>query len=211
MNALCQMTGVSRASYYRWGVPRPSFPVEMELRDQMQGIALQFPVYGYRRITEELNRRGFRRQSQAGSAVDAPGQPALSAAQGLRRDHRFAAQPAGVSELGARPRAQRCKSAVGRRHHYIRLHTEFVYLAVLLDAFSRRVIGWALGRRLEAGLALSAACVGLRPRSALSSAQVPSEWTLSTLPCNDFSANGDNPLNSLSHSRGSVQIVTCLV
>jgi hypothetical protein len=59
VNALCQMTGVSRASYYRWGVPRPSFPVEMELRDQMQGIALQFPVYGYRRITEELNRRGF--------------------------------------------------------------------------------------------------------------------------------------------------------
>ena len=36
MNALCQMTGLSRASYYRWGAPRPSFPVEMELRDAMQ-------------------------------------------------------------------------------------------------------------------------------------------------------------------------------
>src|SRR5579863_6788437 len=48
--------------------------------------------------------------------------------------------------------------------------------------------------------------LGLRPRSALSSAQVLPEWITSTSPCNDLSANGDNPLNSLSHSRGSVQI-----
>ena len=39
---------------------------------------------------------------------------------------------------------------------YIRLRTEFVYLAVVLDAFSRRVIGWALGRTLEAKLAVAA-------------------------------------------------------
>lgn len=36
MNALCQMTGISRASYYRWRLPPPGFPVEMELRDAMQ-------------------------------------------------------------------------------------------------------------------------------------------------------------------------------
>lgn len=62
-------------------------------------------------------------------------------------------------------------------------------------------------RRLAPPPAIPAAesALGLRPRSALSSAQVPSEWTLSTLPCNDFSANGDNPLNFVSHSRGSVQ------
>ena len=59
MNALCQMTGISRASYYRWRVPAPRFPVAMELRDQMQQVALEFPAYGYRRITFELNRRGF--------------------------------------------------------------------------------------------------------------------------------------------------------
>ena len=59
MNALCQMTGLSRAGYYRWRVPRRSFPVEMELRDAMQQVALEFPAYGYRRITFELNRRGF--------------------------------------------------------------------------------------------------------------------------------------------------------
>jgi putative transposase len=51
--------GISRASYYRWCAPAPSIPVEMELRDAMQQIALEFPAYGYRRITRELNRRVF--------------------------------------------------------------------------------------------------------------------------------------------------------
>src|SRR5258708_4862842 len=50
--------------------------------------------------------------------------------------------------------------------------------------------------------------LGLRPRSALSSAQVLPEWITSTSPCNDLSANGNNPLNSLSHSRGSVQLLS---
>jgi hypothetical protein len=47
--------------------------------------------------------------------------------------------------------------------------------------------------------------LGLRPRSALSSAQLLPEWITSTSPCNDLSANGDNPLNPLSHPRGSPQ------
>ena len=59
MNALCQMTGLSRAGFYRWRVPRQATPVEMEIRDQMQKIALESPAYGYRRITGELQRRGF--------------------------------------------------------------------------------------------------------------------------------------------------------
>ena len=59
MNALCQMTGLSRAGFYRWRVPCQVTPVEMELRDQLQKIALESPAYGYRRITRELQRRGF--------------------------------------------------------------------------------------------------------------------------------------------------------
>ena len=44
MNALCQMTGLSRAGFYRWRVPRRTEPVEMELRDQMQKVAWNGPV-----------------------------------------------------------------------------------------------------------------------------------------------------------------------
>jgi hypothetical protein len=47
--------------------------------------------------------------------------------------------------------------------------------------------------------------LGLRSRSALSSAQVLPEWTTSTSPCSNFLSNGDNPLNSLSHSKGALQ------
>jgi putative transposase len=59
VSALCQMTGLSRAGFYRWRVPRQATPVEMELRDQMQKVALESPAYGYRRITCELQQRGF--------------------------------------------------------------------------------------------------------------------------------------------------------
>lgn len=164
VNALCQMTGISRAGYYRWGIPRPSFPVEMEFHDALQKIALESPAYGYRRITAELNRRGFEvnhkrvlrlmRQDNllclrhkafvvtTDSRHELPVYPNL--ARGL--------VPSGVNQLWIADIT------------YIRLRAEFVYLAVLLDAFSRRVIGWALGRTLEAGLALSALAMALRQR-----------------------------------------------
>ena len=59
MKALCQMTGLSRAGFYRSRWPRQALPVEMEIRDEMQKIALESAAYGYRRITAELQRRGF--------------------------------------------------------------------------------------------------------------------------------------------------------
>jgi len=58
VNALCQMTGLSRAGFYRWRLPCRATSVEMELRDQMQQVALEWPAYGYRRITLELEKRG---------------------------------------------------------------------------------------------------------------------------------------------------------
>jgi len=164
VNALCQMTGLSRASYYRWRVPPLACPVEMELRDAMQDIALQFPAYGYRRITAELERRGFEANHKhvlrlmrednllclrhrsfvvtTDSRHDLPVYPNL--APGIRPD---AVNQLWVADIT-----------------YVRLCREFVYLAVLLDAFSRRVIGWALSRTLEAQLALSALRMALRQR-----------------------------------------------
>src|SRR6516164_9206362 len=63
------------------------------------------------------------------------------------------------------------------------------------------------GRRVHRLPAIPAAesALGLRPRIALSSAQVLPEWTTMASPCNNFSANGDYPLNFVSHSRGSLQ------
>ena len=164
VNALCQMTGLSRASYYRWGIPRPSFPVAMELRDQIQKLALEFPAYGYRRITAELGRRGFQVNHKhvlrlmhqdnllclrhKAFVVTTDSRHTLPVYPNLVRD----LVPNGVNQLWVADIT------------YIRLRAEFVYLAVLLDGFSRRVVGWALGRTLEAGLARSALAMALRQR-----------------------------------------------
>jgi putative transposase len=164
VNALCQMTGLSRASYYRWGMPPPGFPVEMELRDAMQKIALEFPCYGYRRITAELSRRGLEVNHKR--VLRLMHQDNLLC---LRHKafvvttdsrHPWPVYP----NLARHIRPERINQLWVADLTYIRLRVEFVYLAVLLDAFSRRVIGWALGRTLEAGLALSALTMALRQR-----------------------------------------------
>ena len=164
MNALCQMTGLSRAGFYRRRVPRQGMPVEMEIRDQMQKVALESPAYGYRRITAELRQRGF----------------AVNHKRVLRMMHEddllcvrrraFVATTDSRHNLPVYPNLA-CRMSPAAINQlwvaditYIRLRTEFIYLAVVLDAFSRRVIGWALGRTLEAELALAALRIALVER-----------------------------------------------
>ena len=164
MNALCQMTGLNRAGFYRWRLPRLATPMEMELRDQMQKTALKWPAYGYRRITHELHKQGFdinhkrvlrmmrednllcvRRRA---FLVTTDSRHNLPIYENLARQ----IKPTAINQLWVADIT------------YIRLRTEFVYLAVLLDAFSRRVIGWALGRTLDAELAVSALRMALEER-----------------------------------------------
>ena len=170
MNALCQMTGLSRAGFYRWRTPRQATPVTMELRDQMQRVALEWPSYGYRRITAELQERGFEINHKRVLRL-------------MREDNllcvrrrAFVATTDSRHHLPVYPDLARgiAPTAINQLWRaditYIRLRTEFVYLAVVLDAFSRRVIGWALGRTLEAGLAVAAlrmALIARRPAPGL--------------------------------------------
>jgi putative transposase len=164
VNALCQMTGVNRAGFYRWRVPRQASPVEMELRDEMQRVALEWPAYGYRRITRELQDRGFQVNHKR-------------VLQMMREDnllcvrrHGFVVTTDSRHNLPVYPNLARemVPTAINQLWvadiTYIRLRTEFVYLAVVLDAFSRRLIGWALGRTLEAELAITALRMALLER-----------------------------------------------
>ena len=164
MNALCQMTGLNRAGFYRWRAPRQSLPVEMEIRDAMQKIALEWPAYGYRRISVELGKRGF--------AINHKRVLRMMRQDNLLcvRRRRFVVTTDSRHNLPIYPNlsAQMVPTAINQLWiadiTYIRLRTEFVYLAVVLDAFSRRVIGWALGRTLEAELALTALRMALVER-----------------------------------------------
>jgi putative transposase len=158
------MTGLSRAGFYRSGTPRQASPVEMEVRDEMQKIAVESPAYGYRRITAELRHRGF--------AVNRKRVLRMMREDNLLcvRRRAFVATTDSRHNLPVYPNlaGQMEPTAINQLWvadiTYIRLRTEFVYLAVVLDAFSRRVIGWALGRTLEAELAVSALRMALLER-----------------------------------------------
>jgi transposase InsO family protein len=164
LQRLCELGQVSRAGFYRWQNGPPAIDDDLDLRDEMQRIAVEFPYYGWRRMTKELHDRGWpvnhkrvrrimrednllclRRRKfviTTDSAHDRPVYPNLAGELALT----------GLNQLWVADIT------------YIRLELEFVYLAVVLDAFSRRVIGWALDRSLEDELTLAALRMALRER-----------------------------------------------
>jgi transposase InsO family protein len=162
--ALCETLSLARATHYRHlANPFPADP-DMELRDHLQRLALEWPQYGYRRITAELHRLG----------VGANHKRVLRL---LREDnllclrkrhfitttdsrHSLTIYPNLVPDLALTSINQLWLADIT----YIRLAREFVYLAVILDAYSRRCIGWALEPYLEARLAVEALRMALATR-----------------------------------------------
>jgi transposase InsO family protein len=147
---------VSRAGYYRFLKPIAERAAEMRLRDAIQKLAVEMPAYGYRRISAALRRAGW--------VVNHKRVLRLMRADNLLclRRRAFVRTTDSNHQLRVYPNLARDLKVNGLNQlwvadiTYIRLLTEFVYLAVILDAFSRRVIGWALGRTLEAKLAVEA-------------------------------------------------------
>jgi putative transposase len=162
---MTELARVSRASFYRFDEnARPGPDPDMDLRDAIQRIALEWPAYGRRRITHELRRRGWTANA--------------------KRVHRLMRED-NLLCVRKRKFVVTTDSNHGRRVYpnlardlvltdvdqlwvaditYIRLQDEFVFLAVILDAHSRRVIGWALDRTIEDDLALSALQMALSGR-----------------------------------------------
>ena len=161
---MCALAKVSRAGFYRVRSPRCSGAAEVELRDAMQRIALEFPSYGWPRMTEELKRRGW--------AVNHKRVYRLMREDNLLclRRRKFVVTTDSAHHLPVYPNLARKMTLAALDQlwvadiTYIRLRAEFVYLAVILDAYSRRVIGWALGRTLEDTLTLRALRMALEQR-----------------------------------------------
>jgi putative transposase len=154
---MCWLAGVNRAGYYR--ALRVQHPGEedMEVRAAIQEIALgHHRRYGYRRFGAELRRRGL--QVNHKRVVRWMREDNLLAI----RQRRFVITTDSQHDLEVYLNlAKRMKLTAANQLWiadltYIRLHSEFVYLAVVLDAWSRRVVGWALDRSLGARLAVTA-------------------------------------------------------
>ena len=154
---LCQLAPVSRAGFYRSLQEWHPVKEEMAVRDAIQHIALAHRRrYGYRRITAELRRRGLLVNHKRVARL-------------MREDNLLAVQPrAFVTTTNAQHELEVYLNLASRLTliglnqlwvadiTYIRLRTEFVYLAVILDGFSRKVVGWALDKTLATRLPLAA-------------------------------------------------------
>ena len=161
---MCEVAGFSRAGYYRFLDPVAPAAADMDLRDEIQKIALEWPSYGSRRITEELKARGWEvnrkrvqrlmREDNLLCVVKRKFVVTTDSAHGLKVYPNLAGSMilTGVDQLWVADIT------------YIRLEEEFVYLAVILDAYSRRVIGWYLSDGLDDSLTLTALRMALQQR-----------------------------------------------
>jgi putative transposase len=154
---MCQLAEVSRAGFYRTLQEQRPVEEEMAVRSAIQQIALEHRRrYGYRRISAELRRRGMRVNHKRVARI-------------MREDNLLAMQPKAFVvttdsshelevylNLASRMKLTGIDQLWVADITYIRLQAEFVYLAVILDAFSRKVVGWALDRTLARRLAIAA-------------------------------------------------------
>jgi putative transposase len=162
---MVELTQVSRASFYRFDKEEETRPdPDLDLRDAIQRVALEWPSYGRRRITAELRRRGW--------TVNPKRVHRLLREDNLLcvRKRRFVVTTDSYHGRKVYPNLAGNLVLTGTDQlwradiTYIRLREEFVFLAVILDAYSRRVIGWALERTMEEELTLSALRMALSRR-----------------------------------------------
>jgi putative transposase len=166
IGGMVKLGRVSRSSFYRFDSERKAVADrDMELRDAIQRIALEWPCYGRPRITQQLRRQGW--------TVNAKRVYRLMREDNLLcvRRRKFLITTDSNHSRRIYPNLARELVLTGVNQlwiadlTYIRLLEEFVFLAAILDAFSRRVVGWALDRYLDDELTLTALRIALDRRS----------------------------------------------
>ena len=154
---MCRLAPVSRAGFDRSFKEQMPLEEDMEVRSAIQEVALEHRRrYGYRRVAAELRRRGMLVNHKRVARI-------------MRQDGLLGVQPRAFVattdadhplevylNLAARIKLTGINQLWVADITYIRLKAEFVYLAVVLDAYSRKVVGWALERTLAARLPLAA-------------------------------------------------------
>lgn len=154
--------------YYEPVIPTPFELVEeAELRNKIESIALEWPRYGYRRITAELKRQGVDINHKRVSRIMRENslqchvkRKFLRPKHKKRGNDRFFFAP----NLLQRKPATKLNQVWVADITYIRLEQQFAFLAVILDLYSRRVIGWALSTDMQIALPLAALEMAIKNR-----------------------------------------------
>lgn len=162
--AVFETLSLSRATHYRHRLSTPPPDPDIQMRDHIQRTALDWPQYGYRRITAQLHRQGVEANHKRVLRLMREDNLLCMRKRSFVRTtdskHGLALYPNLVPGLRLTGINQLWVSDIT----YIRLLREFVYLAVIIDAFSRRCIGWTLEHYLRAELALKALQMALATR-----------------------------------------------
>jgi putative transposase len=165
VSRMCALAGISRASYYRhWRASAPRRE-ETGVRDAIQRIALKNRFYGYRRIGAELRRQGhvvnhkrvlsLMRRDNLLCLRKRPFVPVTT-----QSSHGWRVVPNLARQMELTSIDQLWVADIT----YVRMLEEFAYLAIILDAFSRRVIGWALETHMLASLVIAALQMAISAR-----------------------------------------------
>lgn len=163
-----RLLNVSKSGFYKWSnnniINSKNNKIEMKIKNQIHKIAIEFPGYGYRRITKELEHRGYNVNHKRTLrlmrednllCIKKKFKPLTT-----NSNHEHKIYPNLVKDLD-----------INRLNHvwasditYIQLINEFVYLAVIIDLFSRKCIGWELSRNIDSQLVLNALDKAIRDR-----------------------------------------------
>ena len=152
LKTICAVLELPRSSFYH----RPEETADGELRTALVELAVQYPTYGYRRLTALLKRAGWtvnhKRVQRLMAAMDLQRPLKRRPRRTTNSQHDFPRYPNLVSDL----KPSRPDEVWVADITYVRLAQEFVYLAVLMDVFTRTIRGWHLSRSLDRQLTLTA-------------------------------------------------------
>jgi len=145
---------ISKSAYYYKPKDRPKF--NLYLADRINDIATEFPSYGYRRITAQLKRDGFsvnhKRILRITKQENLLVSPRKAYKATTNSNHDMTKYPNLIRNLVLRKTDMVWNADIT----YIRIATGFVYLAALIDGFSRKIVGYALGKSLSPALTKTA-------------------------------------------------------
>lgn len=165
---ICGNVGLNKSTYYNWknSIEKPKS--SKRLKHLIQKIALEFPFYGYRRITKELERRGIpvnhkkvlklMREENIICRRKKKFRPVTT-----QSNHNCRVYPNLAKDLKVTGLNQLWASDIT----YIQLPKEFIYLSAIMDKFSRKCVGWDLGRDIDTCLTLNALDMAIKKRKSI--------------------------------------------
>jgi transposase InsO family protein len=161
--------GLARSTYYHRSrqKSKKAKKEEADFRDRIEQIVVEHARYGYRRVTYQLRREGckvnHKRVARIMREQSLQCQIKRRWVKTTDSNHGYRIYPNLVKELEVKGRNQVWVADIT----YIRILTGFLYLAVVLDLFSRKVIGWALSEQIDAQLTLAALRMALEERGSV--------------------------------------------